>query len=161
MKRTLLLSLCVGLLAFAASSRFSATTGDVSLSGAGTALTIQQPAKNGAPISLESATVYCSVACNVTQTQDGAAATATAGTAVPLLPTPSVQSAVATVWTASNASGGTTAGGILHIPAGSTVPIDLSKVALGPGAGTGSNYTITVSSITGTANITVVWAEQR
>jgi hypothetical protein len=160
MKRIFLLTLCVGAILFAAQPvRFSATTGDVSLSGTGTSFTIQQRATNGRPIQLESAAVYCSVACNVTQSQNGAAATATAGTAYPILPTLNY-SATATVWTASNVGSGTAAGGVVHVPAGVTVPLDLSKISMG-NTGTGTNYTVTVSAITGTANITLIWTEQQ
>ena len=145
---------------YAQVNRFSATTGDVSLSGAGTALTIQQPATNGKTVVFETAVVYCSVTCTVTQSQNGTAATATAGTAVPILPTPTTTQASATVWTASNAGTGTSVGGALHIAsAPGTVVLDLSKVVMGNG-GTGTNYTITVGSITGTANITVYWSEK-
>ncbi len=61
-------------------NRFSATSGDVSLSGAGTKLTLQQPATNGKQVTMEAAVVYCSVACDLTMAQNGTAATATAGT---------------------------------------------------------------------------------
>jgi hypothetical protein len=71
-------------------ARWSATTGDVSLSGAGTAATIQQPAANASQVVFEYAIVYCSVACPVTITANGTAATATAGTINPLLPSPNL-----------------------------------------------------------------------
>lgn len=138
--------------------RYSATTGDVSLAGAGTSFTIQEPALNGRVIALEAIQVYCSVACNVSQAANGAAATTTAGTTSALLPTGAP--AVATVWTASNVGAGTVMGGILHLPAGATQAIDVSKIVVGPGAGAAANYTVTISSITGTANITLIWSER-
>lgn len=141
----------------AQASQYSATTGDVVLSGAGTQFTIQQPAANAKLVQLSSAVVYCSVACNVTQTQNGTAATAIAGTANPLLPFG--RAASATVWTASNAGAGTPAGGVLHLAAGERVTLDLSAVAMG-NTGTGTNYTIAISSITGTANIALFWSEK-
>ncbi len=144
-------------LAAFAQSNYSATTGDVALSGAGTALTIQQPATGARQVQLQSAVVYCSVACAVSQAENGTAATATAGTAVALLP--ARRPAAATVWTASNAGAGTAAGGILHVAAGSFVVIDLSQIAMG-NTGSGTNYTVSVGSITGTANITLLWSEK-
>lgn len=140
-----------------ASSRYSATTGDVSLSGSATTLTIQQPATGAKQVALETATVYCSVACNVTQAQNGAAATATAATLTPI--TSTGQAPSATAWTASNVGSGTAVGPILHLAAGATVVIDLSRVTMGTG-GTGTNYSVTVSSITGTANITILENEK-
>lgn len=139
--------------------RYSATTGDVVLSGAATTFTIQQPAANAKQVFLESAIVYCSVACTVTQSQNGAAATATAGSSAPLLPATGPP-ASATVWTASNVGGGgTAAAGKLYVPATATVVLDLSKIRMGTG-GTGTNYSVVIASITGTANITFVWGEK-
>lgn len=161
MKRTILLAASLLLSAFAQqTARFSATTGDVSLSSAGTALTIQQPATNGKQVYFEAAVVYCSVSCSVTQAQNGAAATATAGTANPLMPYGASTAAAATVWTASNVGSGTAAGGITHLSAGQTLTFDLSKISMGVNAGASANYTVSVGSITGTANITMIWGEK-
>lgn len=140
-----------------AQSRYVATTGDVSLSGATTAFTIQQPAANGAQVQLITAVIYCSVACDITQAQNGTAATATTGTATAIMPIG--PAARATVWTASNVGGGTSIGGLLHLSAGERITLDLSSISLGNG-GTGTNYTIAVSSITGTANIALFWSER-
>lgn len=152
-----LLSLAMIGIATGQGTNYSATTGDVSLSGSGTAFTIQQPATNGHQVQFQAAVVYCSVACSVSQAQNGAAATTTAGTAYPLLP--SQQPARATVWTASNVGAGTPAGGILHVAAASFVVIDLSQIGMG-NTGTGTNYTVSVAAITGTANITLFWGEK-
>lgn len=137
--------------------RYSATTGDVVLAAASTKFTIQQPATNGNVVMLEAAVLYCSVACDVTMAQNGTAATATAGTVTQILPfgVP----AMATVWTASNVGSGTAAGGILHLAATERVTIDLSKISMG-NTGTATNYTFVISSITGTANVTVFWSER-
>ncbi len=137
--------------------RFSATSGDVVLSGAGTKFTIQQPATNANMVQLEAATVYCSVSCDLTQAQNGTAASTTAGTVSELLPfgVP----AMATVWTASNVGAGTAAGGILHLAATEKITLDLSKVSFG-NTGTATNYTFVISSITGTANVTLFWSEK-
>jgi hypothetical protein len=161
--KTLILALASAALAFAQNnspSRYSATTGDAVLSASATTLTIQKAATvagvTGKNIALESFTVYCSVACSVSQAFNGAAATATSATAQPI-PLNSI-AATATAWSASNVGGGTAVGGILHIPAGGTVTIPVPLVVLF-GAGTGANYSVTVASITGTANITGIWSE--
>lgn len=157
--RALLCFLFLSISLQAQQNRYSATTGDVSLTAAGTALTIQQPAANARQVKFESAIVYCSVACNITQAQNGAAATATAGTATAL--TPTLEGAQATVWTASNVGAGTAIGPLLHInPGPNTQVIDLSKLSMG-NTGANTNYTVSISSITGTANITIVWSESR
>jgi len=146
--------------AFCQVNRFSATTGDVSLSGAGTTLTIQQPATNGKLVSLEGATVYCSVACNVTQYQNGTAATTTAGTVTPILPQGAAN--FANIFTASNVGTGTLVGGIVRIAGGPGTDrsFALAPIVLPPGNGAGINYSIVISSITGTANITLTWNER-
>lgn len=139
------------------SNRYSATTGDVVLVAAGTKFTLQQPATNGKQVKMEAVVVYCSVACDLTQAQNGTAATATAGTVNPLLPFGPV--ATANTFTASDVGNGTAAGGIIHLAAAERVTLDMSKVAMGA-TGTRTNYTWVISSITGTANITVFWSEQ-
>lgn len=137
--------------------RYSATSGDVVLVSAGTKFTIQQPATNANVVQLEAAVIYCSTSCDFTMAQNGTAATATAGTVNEVLPfgVP----AMATVWTASNVGAGTAAGGIIHLAAAERVTIDLSKISFG-NTGTATNYTFVISSITGTANITLFWSER-
>ena len=137
--------------------RYSATTGDVVLVSAGTKFTIQQPASNANQITLESAVVYCSVACTLTQAQNGTAATSTAGSISPLLPFGPVSPT--TVWTASNVGGGTAAGGNLVLLAGVASTLNMSNITM-PKTGTATNYTFVISSISGTANITLYWREQ-
>lgn len=163
MKKTVLALVAILLPALAQgppASRFSASTGNVSLSGAGTALTIQQPALSGTPsaLALESAVVYCSVACVVTTSQNGTPATATAGTAVAI--TPVGQPSAATVWTGSNVGAGTAVPPLINVAAGTTVVIGLDKVVI-PRAGPGANFTVSVGSITGICNISILWNEQR
>lgn len=148
---------CILTLAQPAANHYSATTGDVVLSGAGTKFTVQQPATRANTVQFDAAVIYCSVACDVTQLQNGSAATSTAGTVNGLLPT--VPNGTATVWTASNVGAGTLAGGILHLAAGERVTLDLRALSMAS-SGTGNNYTVAISSITGTANITVFWREQ-
>lgn len=158
MRKLLLAVFLLAVPAMAQVARYSATTGDVSFSG-GTKLTIQQPAANAKQVQFETAVVYCSVACDVSQAQNGTAATATPGTAVPIQPTPASAPAVATVWTASNVGGGTAVGGVFHLPALAYLVLDLSKVSLGNG-GTANNYTIAIATASGTGNMTIYWSER-
>lgn len=157
--KTLIIGILLAL-PMAAQQRFSASTGNAVLSGTATALTIQQPATTANPspntVTLESAVVYCSVACVVSQAQNGTAATATAATIAPISPVGST--AVATAWSASNVGGGTAVPPIINVSAGNTITIDLSKVTL-PKGGSTVNYTVSIASITGTANITMIWKE--
>lgn len=147
-------------------NRYSVTSGDVVLSGTATTLTIQRPASGSTQITLESATVFCSVACTFTQAFNGVAATATAGTAVAI--PGNTAPATATVWTASNVGTGTAVGGIVRVAAAQdrtilfTAPVCNNMPCPGVilnGAGTAANYSITVAAITGTANITLIWKE--
>lgn len=157
MKRLILIAAALALApgAFAQTNRYLATTGDVTLSAAATTLTLQKAATSPKPATLESATVYCSVACSVTQAYNGTAATATAATAAPIPPNTQV-AASATPYTASNVGTGTSTGGIIHVPAGATVTIYYPGVQLNGAPG---NYSITVAAITGTANISMIWSE--
>lgn len=164
MKTIILLAALAAQLSAQTVVRWVATTGDVALSPGATAATIQQVAvASGASLAyVDQIVIYCSVACNATLAANGAAATTTAGTVTPLLPTPLNVSVPLTFWTASNVGTGTSQGGIIHVPAGGTVTLCMSQacgasgqVSFGPGGGTGSNYTVAIASITGTANITV------
>jgi hypothetical protein len=161
MKTPFKLSIAFALSALAifAQGRYSATTGDVSLSSAGTTLTLQQPSTAGAgrQITLESATVYCSVACSITQAMNGAAATSTAGTLTPI--SPAMKPAYSSVFTASNVGAGTAIGGIIHLGAGQTIVLDLSQITIGAGLAN-ANYSISIGSLTGTVNITLIEVER-
>ena len=160
MKRTLFALLALSLSAFGQQTiRFAATTGDLSLSAASTA-TLQQPATNASQVYIDQIVVYCSVACSVTQAANGAGATTTAGTVTPILPTVLNTTVPVNFFTTSNVGTGTAQGGAVHIPAGGTVVLCLSpscgnpaQVVLGTG-GITANYSATIGSISGTANIT-------
>jgi hypothetical protein len=158
----LALALCAAP-AFAQINNYVSSSGDVSLTSAATAVTLQQSALSGnlggRQVTLQWATVYCSVACTVTQAINcTTAATATAGTPVGV-PGNTPAAATATFWTASNASGCTTIK-IDHLAAGITFTYALNLVRLAT-AGTTSNYTISIGSITGTANIAIAHGEQQ
>jgi hypothetical protein len=147
-----LVAACVGQ---AQVNQYSSTSGDVSLSASGYSFTIQGPVNNSKSIQLVSALIWCSVVCQVTQAQNGTAATVTAGTANVLLPT--TAAAVATIFTGSDVGTGTPAGGIIHLAGGQWQTVNLSAVRMGSTAP--PNYTFTVSSITGTFNVTLFWKE--
>lgn len=147
---------------------YVASTGNVSLSAAATAATLQQPATEQTtvtfPISTTGAlppvgaTIYCSVACVATLARNcTTAATTTAGTVTSFVP--NVPAASVTVFTASNASGCTTLR-VINIAAGQEYAIDLSAFRLAT-SGTKSNLHISIASITGTANITFYPQEQK
>ena len=129
-------------------TRWRATTGDVSLSGSAYSATVQQPtvaSMSGSAAYLDQVQVYCSVACSVTQAVNGSAATSTAGTLQALLPTPLNAVVPLTFWTNSNVGAGTDQAGITHVPAGGTVILCLTascgnpaQFIVGPGSGTAS-----------------------
>ena len=144
--------------AFAQDTWFASSTGVVSLSGAGATATIQRGSGTSTSITLDTATVYCSVACTITQSQNGTAASATAGTIRGLNPN-SYAASAATFWTASNVGAGTSVGAPVTCTAACTVVLDLSKIAL-PSGSTSFNYSITISSITGDYSIGIVHKER-
>lgn len=137
--------------------RFSTSTGVVALVGAGATATLQRGAATYNKITLESATVFCSVACTITQSQNGTAATATAGTVQGINPT-AFATPSATFWTASNVGSGTSVGSPITCTAACTIELDLSEVVI-PMNSTGYNYSITISSITGNYSIGFVHRE--
>ncbi len=161
MKRTLLLALLALPIWAQQSIRFAATSGDVVLNAAATAVTLQQPAANNSQVFIDQIQVYCSAACSVSLAANGAAATTTAGTVTPLLPSQLNLTVPVNFFTASNVGAGTAQGGITHLPAGGTVVLCLSpscgnpdQVVLGTG-GTAANYTVNIASVTATVNITM------
>lgn len=144
--------------AFSQETWFSSSTGVVSLSGAGATATIQQVASGPKSINFDTATVYCSVACTITQSQNGTAATATAGTITGLNPNSNAR-AQATFYTASNVGAGTAVGTPVTCSSACTVVLDLSKVTI-PSGGTNLNYSVTISSITGNYSIGFIHRER-
>lgn len=156
-KLPLLLALAA-LPVFAQANRYSATSGDVALSGAGTIFTIQKPTTQpNKDVRLESITVTCSTACSFTQTYNGANATSTAGTVLMIPPNISIP-AVATAWTASNVGTAIATGGITRLYGAGSITINVGQVAIA-GASTAANYNVVIATMTGTVNITVIWSE--
>jgi len=130
-------------------------TCSATLSGAGTACTIQQPATGANNVRLMYAQVYCSVACTVTQERNGTAATATSATVKRVNPD-RTDAITAVVYSASDVGVGT-AFVDKTLVAGTTV-IKLDGVYL-LGSGTAKNYTVRVASMTGTVAIAFEWEE--
>lgn len=141
--------------------RWSSTTGDVSLSSAAYAATIQQPSSAAIPVYVDKVLVYCSVACDVTFRANGTAATTTLGTVTPLLPTVLSTTAAFSFYAASNVGTGTIQGGVIHLPGGAPpVAICFSQSCgesanyMMVGAGGNVNFSVSVASMTGTFNAT-------
>jgi hypothetical protein len=127
----------------------------VTLSAAAETLTVQQPASGAKQVSFELGTVYCSVACTATLSQNGTAASATGATPTPI--NPAYKPASAAAYKGSNVGAGTTLS-TYAVSAGATFAIDLSKISLGATGGT--NLSLAVSSITGSAILTLIWNER-
>lgn len=160
-KRTLTaLAFALAALPAFAQNTFISSSGDVSLSAA-YAVTLQQPAltalTGAKPLTLVSTTVFCTVAATVTHSSNGTAATATAGTPV-AQPGNGTAPATATFWVASNTTPGTTLH-IDHVPAGTTYTYVFPPRSILPMTGAGSNYTLTLSSLTGTCNVSITHTE--
>lgn len=129
------------------------------LSAAATTATIQQGENSNRDLMLDTATVSCPAACNITQAQNGTAATATAGTIVALNPAATARSA-GTFWTASNVGAGTAIGPIVSCSAACTVVLDLSRITI-PRGSTSMNYSVSISAVTGDYSITFQWRERQ
>lgn len=132
-----------------------------SLSAAAEVITVQQPAPSSTNklAQLKTAFVACSVACTVTLERNGTFASATT------LATRNVNTNEAastlTAWSSSNVGTGIVLQ-VAPIAAGGYLVFDLSNpsINLKPFIGTSENFTIRISSITGTAYITINWTEQ-
>lgn len=139
-------------------------------SSAATTLTVQEPATTPArQVQFTSAVVQCSgQAFSVDQSQNGTGASATAGTAVPLIPIATTLAgggtvaATAKVFTASNVGAGTATAPTLSYTAGDPRVIDLSPRTMG-GAGITNNYSVKVTNNGGSscnAVIAIYWWEK-
>lgn len=144
--------LLFAVLAIASGLYAQAPPNGYSIQASTTKLTLQQPASGGNVVTGNLATVYCAAAQTATESWNGTAATATAGTIVKDIGT--FATALATVWTGSNVGGGTT-GKVWNVPAGQTFLLDISRVRMGP-TGSATNYTITTN---GTCTISIGWYE--
>lgn len=140
--------------AFAQSNVFSVFR-EESLSGAATALTIQQPTSPTKNVTILGAYVYCSVACTLTLEHSGSAATTTEMTPDPN--TPGSDAATLKAYRSSNAGSGTTKNKFA-IAAGGSQGIEFDGASLRRVAGT--NYTLRIASITGTVYLFWMWREE-
>ena len=140
---------------------YVASTGNQSVVSSAYAATLQQPALNSLPVSFPpvpavGAAVYCSAACVVSVILNGTAATGATTTIQGS--TNSTPPAVVTLYSGSNASGGTTLY-TFNVAAGQTFPLDMSAMKLPAGNAT-SNITLSIASGTATVNITFFPLEQ-
>lgn len=99
--------------------------------------------------------VYCSVACEVTVSRDGTAASTTAATEINFNGgfTP-----IATAFIDSNAGAGTTLFKF-HVVAGETVGRSLVGFFLEDDDDTANNLTVQTDAITGDAKVLIAWQE--
>lgn len=136
---------------------FSATK-TTSLTAAAETLTVQHTVDKQRNVTFISGYMYCSVACTVTLSRSGTAATTTANSVVALNPNNVfVQTNQALAFNTSNVGAGTTII-VYQLPAGSFMTIDLSKFELS--GGVADNLTMGTNSITGTAVLQLTWQEK-
>lgn len=125
-----------------------------SVSASTTALTIQQPATNGAQVQGGTVSIYCAAAQTATPSWNGTAATTTAATIKLSIST--LRPASATAWSGSNVGSGTS-GTVYNVPAGVERVWDISDVTMG-NTGSATNYTWTTN---GTCTISMSWKEKK
>lgn len=125
-----------------------------SLSSAVETITIQQPSSPVATIIGERAEVYCSAACNITLSQLGTAATATAATVVALN---GGSTATALAFSGSDVGAGTTIS-VINLAAGTSRIIDLSQLYISRKAGL--NFSLGTDSISATVRFTIYFQEK-
>lgn len=138
-------------------------------SSSSTTLTVQQPASGAKQVTFLAAVAQCpGQAFTVAQSQNGTAASATAGSAVALVPIHTINggstpvAATSLVYTASNVGGGTAIAPSISYTSGSVGVIDLSQRTVGV-AGTTNNYSVTLTnsgSGSCTGSIAIYWLEQ-
>lgn len=155
MKRLLVLSLFLlcSRLHIEAQSQLYTAYKESSLSSAVEKITVQQPA-HANQVQFDSATVYCSVACDATVYQNGSVATTTT---LAVLTLNMSRPSVAVAFSGSDSTGGKTLDKY-SIPAGQTLVVDLSKLYLS--SAVGQNVSIGISSISGTARVSMRWSEK-
>lgn len=126
-----------------------------SLSSAACDVTVQQPATGSLWVEMEYAQVYCSVACVVTISRDGTAATTTAATPNSLN---GGVTATAKAFIDSDAGSGTTVLAV-NVAAGETIGVNLDGMLLEDNNSTANNLTIQTGAISGDASIYIRWRE--
>jgi hypothetical protein len=125
-----------------------------SLSASAETITVQLGSAVGVvrSVGFVTASVYCSVACEVTLERDGTLATTTAITPQKVNPEDNV--VTATAYRSSNVGSGATIGRQI-LGAGALMVFDLHDVGLTAG----KNFSIKTDSITGTVVINIKWKE--
>jgi len=155
----LCLALCAASVANAAPKRlnnkFYVFDNCASLTAAACDVTIQQPASGSQWVEFVYAQVYCSVACVLTISRDGTAATGTGATENSLN---GGVTATAVGFIDSDAGAGTTVQTI-NIAAGATIGISLDGIVLEDNNTTSNNLTLATNEITGDASVYLLWAE--
>jgi hypothetical protein len=125
------------------------------LNAATEVITVQMPA-DSPPLrafAFKGISVYCSAECSFTLERDGTPATATAGTMLGLNRT--TPAPVVKVYYSSDVGAGTSIGAYT-VPAGGTLPIDLSSKRL---TNPNENLTVRIASVTATVKVNVVGEE--
>ena len=157
----LCLALCAASVANAAPKRlnnkFYVFDNCASLTAAACAVTIQQPASGSQWVDFDYAEIFCSVACVVTISRDGTAATATAATENSLN---GGVTATAVGFIDSDVGAGTTIRTV-NIAAGATRTVDLTGLVLENDDTTTNNLTLQTNAITGDATVYTQWAESK
>ena len=129
---------------------------DMTLSAAAGGCTVQQPATGSKTVRFIEAVVYCSVACEITASRDGTAASSTSSAPVAL--NAEAPTATTTGWKSSNVGAGTAVSAPLVLAADVVAVIDISRRQM-TGNGTAKNFTLKTNSITGRAVIEMVYEE--
>jgi len=153
--RTLIVFALLCLPLFGQRGTYTATR-KVALSGTAEVVTIQLPADAAATSAqLIDASVYCSVACELSLELNGSTATGTAVTAVATQS--GYSAATAAVYRSSTSTGGAVQS-IQEVPAGQTLLLDLADIGLRR-LTSPENFTIRGPTMTGTIVITLKWRE--
>ncbi len=126
------------------------------LSGSAEVITVQQPATTGKVVRGIGAYMDSTAACSITIERNGTAATTT--TLVPANLNTDQPVATTTAYSASNVGTGTVVSRAT-VGAGGWLFIDLSRLYMLPGAGTGTNFTLRTGSCTATVNIILTYTE--
>lgn len=127
------------------------------LSAAAETVTVQQPASGSAIVTFVYAEMWCSVDCTFTLKRSGTAASSTSLTPTPI--NSFYPASLATAWHTSNVGAGTTVDTYEFKQGADPIVIDLREFRLAKNSTT-QNLSISTSSITGTAKITIQFKEK-
>lgn len=120
-------------------------------------VTIQQvTAGRSNAVRFDRAVVQCTVACVITMSQNGTAATATSLAIIPVNLSPNTRSAA---FSGSDVGTGTVLA-TYNVPAGGIMSLDISQIYLSRNASSSNNFTIGVAGSSGDVKIQINWTEQ-